>query len=195
MFAAGVALRHEELRATGDKNPSEVLQNVERGERGDVAKDPERAHAYLAEAMMGFTREMERIAELSLMLIIGCVVSAHWREMADWRAVVPALFLLFVARPLSAYLSMAGSWAGRDQKRIMGWVGIRGVGAFYYIVLGIEEAGASLRDLLPIVLNTIVLSVLLHGATAGCALHLYLRRYQKPQSNEAPFSPPDCTKS
>jgi NhaP-type Na+/H+ or K+/H+ antiporter len=65
VFAAGVALRHEELRATGDKPPFEVLENMERGEKSDVAKDPERAHAYLAEAMMGFTLEMERIAELS----------------------------------------------------------------------------------------------------------------------------------
>lgn len=190
VFAAGVALRHEELRATGDRSPAEVLEDVQRRERADVAKDPERAHAYLAETMMGFTREMERIAEFSLMLIIGCVVSAHWREMLDWRAVVPAIFLFVVARPLSVYLAMAGSQADREQKRIIGWMGIRGVGAFYYIVLGIEQAGDTLRVLLPAVLDTIVLSVLLHGATAGYALNAYFRRYQEPQGGEPVTSAP-----
>ncbi|ABE36097.1 sodium/proton antiporter, CPA1 family [Paraburkholderia xenovorans LB400] len=184
VFAAGVALRHEELRATGDTNPAEVLENVERGARVDAAKDPERAHAYLAEAMMGFTLEMERIAELSLMLLIGCVVSAHWREMLDAKAVLPALFLFFVARPLSVYTAMAGSQADGGQKRIIGWMGIRGVGAFYYAVLGIQEAGDTLRALLPAVLDTIVLSVLVHGSTAGYALQRYFRRYREPKEQE-----------
>ena len=76
-FVAGIALRHEELRATGDKHPAEALDEVQHGEQFDVAKDPEMAHAVLAGSMMGFTLEMERIAEMSLMLIIGCAVSAH----------------------------------------------------------------------------------------------------------------------
>jgi NhaP-type Na+/H+ or K+/H+ antiporter len=179
VFAAGVALRHEELRATGDRNPAEVLEDVERGARKDVAKDPQRAHAYLAETIMGFTLEMERIAELSLMLIIGCVASAHWREMLDWRAAAPAVFLFLIARPLSVYAAMGGSRADGEQKGVMGWMGIRGVGAFYYIMLGVEETGDTLRTLLPAVLDTIVLSVFLHGSTAGYVLHRYFGRYGK----------------
>jgi NhaP-type Na+/H+ or K+/H+ antiporter len=130
--------------------------------------------------MMGFTREMERIAELSLMLVIGRVVSACWWEMADWRAVLPALFVFFVARPASVFISLAGSRAERDQKHIIGWMGIRGVGAFYYAMLGIEQAGEALRPLLPVVLDTIVLSVFVHSASAGFALKRYHRRYCEP---------------
>ncbi|WP_118183057.1 cation:proton antiporter [Paraburkholderia phosphatilytica] len=173
VFVAAVALRHEELRATGEANPADVLDTMQRGETHDVAKDPERAPAYLAEAMLGFTLEIERIAELSLMLIIGCVVSAHWRAMLDVHAVLPALFLFFVVRPLSVLVSMAGSRADRAQRMLMGWMGIRGVGAFYYIAMGIDETRGALRPLLPVVLDTIVLSVLLHGSTAGYALARY----------------------
>lgn len=173
VFVAGVALRHEEWRATGDRNPLEVLDNVQRRQQVDVAKDPQRAHAYLAEAMMGFTAEMERIAELSIMLIIGCVVSAHYRDMLRLHAMLPAIFLFFVARPLSVYFAMAGAGISKAQLYLMGWMGIRGVGAFYYALLGIEEARDATLPLLPAVLDTIVLSVLLHGATANYSLKRY----------------------
>lgn len=185
VFAAGVALRHEELRATGETPPAEVLEDVEHGKRFEVAQDPERAHAWLAQEMMGFTLEIEHIAELSLMLIMGCVVSAHWRDMLGWHAVLPALFLFFVARPLAVFAAMSGSRSDREQRRLMGWMGIRGVGAFYYIVMGIDKAGGTLLPLLPAVLDTIVLSVLLHGSTAGYALNRYFRRYRNAAGQSA----------
>ncbi|WP_410451435.1 cation:proton antiporter [Paraburkholderia sp. 31.1] len=173
---AGVAVRREELRATGDKNPSEVLDEVQHGEQVDVAQDPEMAHAVLAESMMGFMREMERLAELSLMLIIGCVVSAHWREMFDLRAVLPAVFLFFVARPLSVVVAMMGARIDNSQRHLMAWMGIRGVGAFYYLMFGLEYVRGAMTPLLPAVLDAIVLSVLLHGSTANYLLRRYFDR-------------------
>lgn len=176
VFAAGVALRREELRATGDTPPAEVLEGVARSERGDVAADPELAHAYLAEAMMEFTIEIEHFAECLLMLLIGCVASAHWRELLSISAWLPAVFLFVVARPLSVAISMAGSDAQWSQRCMIAWLGIRGVGAFYYVMFGIEDSGAQIRPLLPAVLDTIILSVIFHGATAGYALKRYLAR-------------------
>ncbi len=173
VFAAGVALRREEMRATGETRPAEVLDDMERGDRHAAASDPERAHVYMAEAMMEFTVEIERLAECFLMLLIGCVVSAHWRELLAPMAWIPALFLFFVARPVSTYVAMWGSDAARLPRHVMAWMGIRGVGAFYYAMFGLEQAPAQLRPLLPIVLDTIVLSVFIHGATAGYTLKRY----------------------
>lgn len=179
VFAAGVALRHEELRATGARLPAETLENVQLGERTEVAKDPARAHAWLAEGMTGFSLEIERFAEFSVLLIIGCVISAHWRDMLDLRAVLCALALVFVVRPLAVLVAMAGSSADGPQRRLMAWMGIRGVGAFYYAVWGIDQAGDALRPVLPAALDAIVLSVVLHGATAGYVLNRYYRRQEE----------------
>ncbi|WP_322013853.1 cation:proton antiporter [Paraburkholderia sp. J12] len=176
VFAAGVALRHEELRATGERRPAEALETVQLGERAEVAKDPERAHALLAESMTGFTLEIEHFAEFSVLLVIGCVISAHWREMLDPRAVLFALVLIFVVRPLSVLIAMTGAQADRQQRRLMAWMGIRGVGAFYYAVWGIALAGDALRPVLPAALDAIAISVLLHGSTAGGMLGRYYRR-------------------
>lgn len=175
VFAAGVALRHEELRATGEQRPAEALEDVQHGERAEVAKDPERAHAWLAENMTGFTLEIEHLAEFSLMLLIGCLVSAHWREMLQWRPLLYALVLVFVARPVAVLIAMVGSSADAQQRGLMGWMGIRGVGAFYYAVWGIDQAGDLLRPVLPVALDAIVISVLLHGSTATYALGRYFR--------------------
>lgn len=177
VFAAGVALRRQEMKATGDKPPSEVLESVERGQREEAAKDPELAHAYIAENMMGFSVEIERFVELGLMVVIGSVVSAHWRELIHWSVVWPVLFLFIVARPLGSTLSLIGSSMDRHQRFLTGWLGLRGVGAFYYLLFSFEQAGHErVGPLLQIVLATIVLSVFVHGATATPLLNRYLSR-------------------
>ncbi|KAK42858.1 sodium:proton antiporter [Caballeronia jiangsuensis] len=177
VFAAGVALRRQEMKATGDKPPSEVLESVERGQREEAAKDPELAHAYIAENMMGFSVEVERFVELGLMVVIGSVVSAHWRELVHWSVVWPVLFLFIVARPLGSTLSLIGSSMDRHQRFLTGWLGLRGVGAFYYLLFSLEQAGHDrVGPLLQIVLATIVLSVFVHGASATPLLNRYLSR-------------------
>ncbi|WP_250518838.1 cation:proton antiporter [Caballeronia sp. ATUFL_M1_KS5A] len=177
VFAAGVALRRQEMKATGDKPPSEVLESVERGQREEAAKDPELAHAYIAENMMGFSVEIERFVELGLMVIIGSVVSGHWRELIHWSVVWPVLFLFIVARPIGSTLSLIGSSMDRHQRFLTGWLGLRGVGAFYYLLFSLEQAGHDrVGPLLPITLATIVLSVFLHGASATPLLNRYLSR-------------------
>jgi NhaP-type Na+/H+ or K+/H+ antiporter len=177
VFIAGVALRRQEMKATGEKPPNEVLESVERGQREEAAKDPELAHAYIAENMMGFSVEMERFVELGLMVIVGSVVSAHWQELLHWSAIWPVLFLFFVARPLGSSLSLVGSSMDRHQRALSGWLGLRGVSAFYYLLFSLEKAGsATVANLLPVILAAIVLSVFLHGSSATILLDRYLRK-------------------
>ncbi|HEY3598101.1 MAG TPA: cation:proton antiporter [Paraburkholderia sp.] len=176
VFVAGVALRHEELRATGETAPTEVLEKVEHGELEEAARDPELAHAYVAESMMAFAVEIEHTVELLLMLIIGSVVSSHWRELLEWRAIWPALVLLFAVRPICTVLALAGSRTTWPQRLLAGWLGIRGVGAFYYLLFGIEQLQRVVEDAaLAVVIATIVGSVFLHGVSATLLLDRYLR--------------------
>ncbi|MDQ7977216.1 cation:proton antiporter [Paraburkholderia sp. SARCC-3016] len=182
VFVAGVALRHEELRATGKHTaPTAALEKVEHGERDKAARTPELAHAFIAESMMAFAVEVEQTVELVLMLLIGSVVSAHWRELLDWRAVWPALALLFVVRPLCTLAALAGSSATWPQRMLAGWLGIRGVGAFYYLLFAIERLHRVAQDAaLAVVMAAIVGSVLLHGVSATLLLDRYLRAPREP---------------
>ncbi|MFP3642975.1 cation:proton antiporter [Paraburkholderia sp. SIMBA_054] len=184
VFAAGVALRHEELDATREQMPSEALADVERGQKREAATSPELAHAYMAESMMAFAVEIERIVELGLMLLVGSVVSAHWRELLDWHAIWPALFLLLVARPIGTALSLYGSSFDRQQRIMTAWMGIRGVGAFYYLLFALEHSRSAVRPLAPAILATIAISVFAHGCSATPALKHYMRRYGKAPAHD-----------
>jgi NhaP-type Na+/H+ or K+/H+ antiporter len=176
VFCAGVGLRRKELQETGEETPAKALEEMQHGQREEASQDPELAHAYLAESIMAFSVELERIIELALMLIIGSVVSAYWREALEWRTLVVVLALFLVARPLSAWISLIGSNANGRERLLIGWLGIRGVGSFYYLLYALEQApGAMLRPIVPLVLAVIVCSVFCHGVSATPLLNRHLR--------------------
>jgi Kef-type K+ transport system membrane component KefB len=54
VFAAGLALRHLERRASGEEPPVDVKDAAVASE--ELATDPEKAPAYMAEAVLGFNR-------------------------------------------------------------------------------------------------------------------------------------------
>jgi NhaP-type Na+/H+ or K+/H+ antiporter len=177
VFCAGVALRRREMRATGMESANAALQEVPRGDTDKAAKDPELAHAYLAESMMAFSVELERIVELALMLIIGSVVSAHWQDLLTWTSAAVVAVLFFVVRPLSVWIALAGTRTDGPQRLLAGWLGIRGVGTFFYLALALEQTSAdTMRPIIPVLLAIIVASVFLHGVTASPLLERYYRR-------------------
>jgi len=175
VFCAGVALRRREMRATGEETPREALHDVPHGEGRQAAKDPDLAHAYLAESMMAFSVEMERIVELALMLIVGSVVSAHWRDLIGWAPLAMIALLFFVARPLAVQAAMIGTRARWRERLVASWLGFRGVGTFFYLLFALEHAPEQARPLTPILLAVIVMSIFLHGFTALPVLTWYYR--------------------
>ncbi|EHK67991.1 cation:proton antiporter [Achromobacter arsenitoxydans] len=178
VFCAGVALRQQELRATGGaRSPRQAVEAVTPAEQEASAQDPQLAHAHLAESMMAVSVGLERFVELALMLIIGSVVSAYWREMLAWTPLLAAAALFVAVRPVSVMLALAGSSMNSRQRWMASWLGIRGVGAFYYLMLAVEQAPHDVaRELAPLLLAAIAGSVLVHGVTASPLLTWYYRR-------------------
>jgi|SRR5580698_782739 len=175
VFVAGVALRRKELQATGETAPNEALEDAERTDPIQVSTDPELAHAYMAESMMSFAVEIERIVELALMLLIGSVVSAYWRAFLSWEVILPVLAVFFIVRPVSAAISLLRSSLSRQQTLLIGWLGIRGVGAFYYLLFAIEQGPRdAIGPIIPLILATIVGSVFLHGISATVLMNRYV---------------------
>jgi NhaP-type Na+/H+ or K+/H+ antiporter len=176
VFFAGVGLRRKELQETGETTPAEALEEVSRGEREEAKQDPKLAHAYLAESMMAFSIELERIVELAILLLIGSVVSSYWREALQPGPLCVAAVLFLVARPLSVAVTMAGQRLPAADRLLIGWLGIRGVGSFFYLLYAVERVPANLMaPIIPTVLAVIVASVFLHGVTATPLLNLHLR--------------------
>ena len=71
--------------------------------------------------------------------------------------------------------TIASRWSG-SQRRLAAWFGIRGVGSVYYLAYALTHGAASAEtdDIASVVLVTVALSVVLHGATATPLMSKYM---------------------
>jgi NhaP-type Na+/H+ or K+/H+ antiporter len=170
VFAAGLALRRVERESTGPDAPDDIRAEAHANE--EVITAPETAPAYMAEAVLGFNEQLERIAEVSVVVVIGALlltVGLPW-EVA-WFA--PLLFL--VIRPVAVLLGLLGSRTRPAQRTFIAWFGIRGVGSIYYLMFaishGLPEPDA--RRLTAVVLVVVAISIVVHGVSVTPLMERY----------------------
>ncbi|MFP3566520.1 cation:proton antiporter [Paraburkholderia sp. SIMBA_030] len=176
VFAAGVAMRRAEHRASGERSPPAAIGAVDPGDIEATAAHPEKAHAYMAESVLGFTIELERIAEMATMMIIGNVLSTLPVPLFTWSSAALIVALFVLVRPLAVEASLVGSQASHAQRRLMSWFGIRGIGSFYYLAYALEYGPrADVLPLVPIALAVVTASVVVHGISATPLMNWYQR--------------------
>jgi sodium/hydrogen antiporter len=175
VFAAGLALRRIERLAAPTDEPPDVREMAAAGSEEEIATDPEKAPAYMAQAVLGFNEQVERIFELGVVLLIGGMLS--WRFLppeALW--FIPLLFL--IVRSLAVLIGLAGARLPRFEKRMVAWFGIRGIGSLYYLTYAIEHGlDPALAELLAgLTLTTITASILIHGISVTPFMKLHEKR-------------------
>lgn len=171
VFAAGVALRHFEMRATGEQRaPQEVMEVAVE----ELATHPEAAPAYMAHAVLGFSEQMERILELTLMLLVGAMLATVG---FSWQGVIFVLALLFVIRPLAVLATFHGPGALRAHRPYVAWFGIRGIGSLYYLMYALQHGlqGPLARSMVNVVLTAVAASAVIHGITVTPFMQHYTR--------------------
>lgn len=175
VFAAGLALRRVERQSTGEGAPEDVVRAGEAGAVNDLATGPERAPAYMAQAMLGFNEHLERIGEVGLVVLLGGMLSpVHLFGDALW--FVPVLFLLI--RPVSVVTGLAGSHIAPWQRGLIAWFGIRGIGSLYYLMYAVQHglpADLAAR-LTGLTFTVVTVSILAHGLSATPLMQFYRQR-------------------
>lgn len=176
VFAAGVAMRRVEHRATGARSPQDAIGAIDSSDVAATAAHPDKAHAYMAESVLGFTIELERIAEMAMMIMVGNLLSTLSAPLLTWRAVALVLALFLVIRPAAVELSLLGSRAEREERSMMSWFGIRGIGTIYYLSYAIEHGPRDdIVPLAPYALAVVAASVFVHGMSATPLMKRYRR--------------------
>lgn len=172
VFAAGLALRRIERQATGDDRPPPEV--VAAGEAEDQATDPDTAPGYMAQAVLGFSEQLERILTVGVVVLLGGMLSQSYLSV---RALWFVPLMLFVIRPLAAWVGLLGTGADATQRRMIAWFGVRGVGSVYYLAFAIHKGVPTdvAEPLTALMLATIVTSIVLHGATATPLMRWYQR--------------------
>jgi NhaP-type Na+/H+ or K+/H+ antiporter len=164
VFAAGLALRNVER------------MDAERGATGEEGLDePEHSPQYMAAAVLGFNEQLERLAEISVVVLLGSMLFLVPAPAAAlW--FLPVFF--FVIRPLSVAVGLVGSGLRRDQRLLIAWFGVRGVGSVFYLMYainhGLDEGVAA--TLTSLCLLTVAASIFLHGISVTPLMRIYGRR-------------------
>ncbi|HSC65127.1 MAG TPA: cation:proton antiporter [Caldimonas sp.] len=204
VFAAGVALRRIEQRASGGAGTTTAEPPVppakaeaRRRRAADVAAeahadpdvshaekaatDPKHAPAYMAHAMLSFNEQIERIAEVVAVIAVGTLLWAVDWHRVSWPFVA---LLLLVIRPVSVLIGLARSKTSASQRGLIGWFGIRGIGSLFYLAYAMNHGLAPdlAATMGALVLSVVVVSILVHGISVTPLMNFYERR--KPASRK-----------
>lgn len=186
VFAAGVALGRTERQdpeATPPPASVDAAARTSDPQPGGSQDDS----ATMAQGVLTFNEQFERLAEVALVLCVGAMVTeVSWPTHAAWFLAA----LLLVVRPLAVYLGLLGAGLSGVQLTFMSWFGVRGVGSLYYlsyaIVFGVFEGHA--RPLADLTLIVITASIVLHGVSVTPLMRLYRRTPEGSNSTSEPVS-------
>lgn len=174
VLAAGMALQRVKERSVASA-PGRVGLQPQARLLEEAADDPAQASAYMMQGVRNFNEQLERIAEVTVVLVVGAMLSFISFDPGVLLFVV-VLFLL--VRPLSVWLGMLGTQTAVDQRRLIGWFGIRGIGSVYYLMFAISHGLPSplAEQFIAITLTVVTASVVLHGISVTPLMALYARR-------------------
>ena len=151
---------------------------------GDEARDP-----------VGFTEEAGTLLGLLVWFASGALIAP--RLLSDgwaWQPILYAVLSLTLFRMLPVAISMWRSGLASSTQVFMGWFGPRGLASVVFLlhaVFALEEGGVGTGLLVSTVGWTVVLSVLLHGVSAGpvAAWYAHTSARFRPGSPEFEDSP------
>ena len=158
VFAAGLALRRAD--------------DIHAAAQVEVDKPP------LTPSMLSVNEQLERIAEVAIVLLVGVMISTgYW----SWVGLTLAGALFTVIRPLSVWFGLIGMPTAPMQSRLLGWFGIRGIGSFYYAMYAVNYGSdqilsAPAEQLLSCIFTVIAASIVVHGVSAAPLMEAYQRR-------------------
>lgn len=176
VFAAGLALRRQErvqTQAVGGTGgvPPDVRHAASTAEADHFATSAATAPAYMAQAALGFTEQLERVLEVGLVLLLGGMLTSRTVTASAWWF-VPVLFL--VVRPLAVLFG--APMRGAPLRRTLAmWFGIRGIGSIYYLMFALQHGveGLLADQLVAIVFTTVAASIVIHGMSVTPLMRRY----------------------
>ena len=174
VFAAGLALQR-----VREGPPPAPEQHAGAGEHASAP--PARHAGDMQDAVQAFNEQLEKVAELALVLTVGAMLAYAPPVPAVWWFVP---LLLLVLRPLSVLAALPGEGLTRPQQTMIGWFGIRGIGSLFYLLFALRHGLAPqiAETLSSLTLWTVAASIVVHGITAQPLMvryTLWRRRQQR----------------
>ncbi|PJE38188.1 sodium:proton antiporter [Pseudooceanicola lipolyticus] len=117
-----------------------------------------------------FTEAIEHALTAVLLVALGAVLPALLSQLSLASAAI-AVALVFLIRPLTGWIALAGSPLKGREHWVVAAYGVRGIGSIYYLAYAAGKVEFwDKEQLWALVGFTILLSTLVHGFTAGMAV-------------------------
>jgi len=189
VFAAGLALQRAREHPRPHTRPLPAAASSDGHSYETLATHSHHASATMRDSVQGFNKQLEKLAELTLVLVVGAMLAYAKPLPAVWWF-VPALLL--VMRPLSALVAIAGEGLTAPQRAMIGWFGIRGIGSLFYLLLALRQGldGDIADTLVSLTLWTVAASIVAHGLTAQPLMRRYLVWRRRTRATPAPVKNP-----
>ncbi|MCU4740149.1 cation:proton antiporter [Halobacteria archaeon AArc-m2/3/4] len=134
-------------------------------------REYERHHEY-HDALHSIAEMAEYLLMVGVMVLFGGALVDGLLAPLTWEAVLVAVGILFVVRPLAGVVGLLGFDRPWRERIVISVFGIRGIGSFYYLSFALNTAPFRNADLLWALVGLIVLlSVVVHGIAATPAMN------------------------
>lgn len=135
-----------------------------------IIRRSELDHEY-HEALHDFAETLERLASVVFLLLLGGSTVDGALGALTPAGVVVGLIIVLVVRPVAGLLCLVRSGLDRRVRGAVAFFGIRGMGTVYYLAHAVtEERFAQALEVWAVAMFVIVVSIVVHGVTAGAAL-------------------------
>jgi NhaP-type Na+/H+ or K+/H+ antiporter len=122
-----------------------------------------------AEHPLELTARVSVFLGYAVWTLFGVVAVAHLGELFTWRGLVFAVLSLTVLRMVPVALALVGTRLKRETVLFIGWFGPRGLASVVFALLAVETltVDSELAPIIGAITTTVLLSVVLHGVSAG----------------------------
>ena len=143
-----------------------------------VGNRPTRAH----NSVVAFLDAATWLAQIVMFVLLGLLVSPHRLGSSIGPAVVVALVLMLVARPITVFLCLAPFRFNWREKLFIAWVGLRGAVAIFLASIPMLVGLSKAYLYFDVAFVVVIISLLLQGWTLAAAarkLHVALPRSER----------------
>ncbi|MFC5765251.1 cation:proton antiporter [Actinacidiphila bryophytorum] len=127
---------------------------------------------------LAFAEQSASVLSLLVWLLFGAVLLPEAFHHLSWHLVLYAVVSLTLVRMVPVALALLGGGLDRSTVLFVGWFGPRGLASVVFGLLAVEELDpAAAREVVPVVVCTVLLSVVAHGTSSAPLARRYGTRH------------------
>jgi sodium/hydrogen antiporter len=123
--------------------------------------------------------EIVEIVKLGIFLVFGSLLTVRALTIEGWSAVAFVAIAFLLARPLSVWLSLAGTRTDTPTRLFLGWFGPKGVATMTFSLLVLDRDVAAGPRIFDIAAFVVLCSIVIHGATDTPGANWIARRDER----------------